>query len=557
MEGEAEYAFWHVLARDVAYTSSPAPPAPPAMSRPPWIESKAADRVEDLADVLAYHYATALELARAAGQTDRRPSWKHRRCGSSASPANARSASTPPRPSRASSGRSRSPRRGTRDGPSALARFGEAALQAGRYGEATEALEEAVAPSRRGRCSRGRPGDGHARQCALPARGSARMDAAGGGGRAAGAARAGPELVGALTELARAETLQGRPRPGFGYADQALALAEQLGLEPPARALGFRGLARADLGDRGGLDDFREAIALATEAGQGREAAVLHNNLACCLWASRAPRHLWRFSARGSRSRRPAGSPRWSTHATGTCSTRSSTSASTTRRSSSPPSWPPHLEASATCATSSVSAALQARILALRGQAAEVADTLDWLETTGREAGRQHIIARPRHRRPRPRRARAERPAAALLTEIEANPGAREARTTPPPAAMVRTALTLGDRSSPSDSRPASSPAPPTTSTRSSRRTPPSPRPAATIQAAADGYADAAERWQPFGVVPEQAFALLGQGRCLLGLARPTEAAPSCPGPGDLRAARGGPRARRDRRAAPTDALSE
>ena len=46
------------------------------------------------------------------------------------------------------------------------------------------------------------------------------------------------------------------------------------------------------------------------------------------------------------------------------------------------------------------------------------------------------------------------------------------------------------------------------------------------LQAAADAYADAADRWERFGVVPEQAFALLGQGRCLLGLARPTEAAP-------------------------------
>lgn len=38
--------------------------------------------------------------------------------------------------------------------------------------------------------------------------------------------------------------------------------------------------------------------------------------------------------------------------------------------------------------------------------------------------------------------------------------------------------------------------------------------------------ADAADRWERFGVVPEQGFALLGQGRCLLGLSRPTEAAP-------------------------------
>jgi hypothetical protein len=46
------------------------------------------------------------------------------------------------------------------------------------------------------------------------------------------------------------------------------------------------------------------------------------------------------------------------------------------------------------------------------------------------------------------------------------------------------------------------------------------------LSPAADAYADAAERWERFGVVPEQAFALLGQGRCVLGLSRPTEAAP-------------------------------
>ena len=43
-------------------------------------------------------------------------------------------------------------------------------------------------------------------------------------------------------------------------------------------------------------------------------------------------------------------------------------------------------------------------------------------------------------------------------------------------------------------------------------------------QAAADGYAEAAERWQQFGVIPEQAYALLGQGRCLTALGQPAEA---------------------------------
>ncbi len=46
------------------------------------------------------------------------------------------------------------------------------------------------------------------------------------------------------------------------------------------------------------------------------------------------------------------------------------------------------------------------------------------------------------------------------------------------------------------------------------------------LDAAANGYADAAERWQSFGVVPEQAFALLGQGRCLVAIGRTAEASP-------------------------------
>jgi hypothetical protein len=45
-------------------------------------------------------------------------------------------------------------------------------------------------------------------------------------------------------------------------------------------------------------------------------------------------------------------------------------------------------------------------------------------------------------------------------------------------------------------------------------------------QTAAQGYADAADRWQRFGVVPEQAFALLGRGRSLLALAQPSDADP-------------------------------
>jgi len=45
------------------------------------------------------------------------------------------------------------------------------------------------------------------------------------------------------------------------------------------------------------------------------------------------------------------------------------------------------------------------------------------------------------------------------------------------------------------------------------------------IASAAVIYADAAARWEAFGVVTEEGFALLGQGRCFVELARPGDAA--------------------------------
>ena len=72
MAGEAEYAFGHILARDVAYSQLPrASRAARHVAAAAWIESKVPGRMEDLADVLAYHYATAFELSRAAGETER------------------------------------------------------------------------------------------------------------------------------------------------------------------------------------------------------------------------------------------------------------------------------------------------------------------------------------------------------------------------------------------------------------------------------------------------------------------------------------------------------
>ena len=64
--GESEYAFRHVLVRDVAYGSIPrAERAERHRRAAEWIESLG--RPDDQADLLAHHYLSALELARAAG----------------------------------------------------------------------------------------------------------------------------------------------------------------------------------------------------------------------------------------------------------------------------------------------------------------------------------------------------------------------------------------------------------------------------------------------------------------------------------------------------------
>ena len=66
--GEIEYAFRHVLMRDVAYGQIPrAQRAEKHRRAAEWIESLSADR-ENAPDMLAHHYSQALDYARDSGQ---------------------------------------------------------------------------------------------------------------------------------------------------------------------------------------------------------------------------------------------------------------------------------------------------------------------------------------------------------------------------------------------------------------------------------------------------------------------------------------------------------
>src|SRR5438128_1197564 len=67
MAGEAEYAFYHALLRDVCYAQIPRASRAERHTRAAaWIEEISAERVEDHAEILAAHYSTALGLAAAA-----------------------------------------------------------------------------------------------------------------------------------------------------------------------------------------------------------------------------------------------------------------------------------------------------------------------------------------------------------------------------------------------------------------------------------------------------------------------------------------------------------
>jgi class 3 adenylate cyclase/tetratricopeptide (TPR) repeat protein len=527
IEGEAEYAFWHILARDVAYGQLPrASRASRHVAAARWIESKA-ERVEDLADVLAYHYSTALELARAVGQTDQASELEapalrflslagERALGldTSAALSNLERALT------------LAPE-GHPERPGALARFGEAALQAGRFAEASVALDEAIASflargdlpaaaTLMGTLGRvhGRLGD--PRTWALPAEALMFLEPLG----------PSPELVGALIEVSAIDALQAKSEDAVRAADRALGLASELGLPRPARALGFRGMARCNLGDPGGVEDYREAIEIATEAGQGREVALLHNNLGIALWAFEGPGVSLEVLRDGIGFAQARGLAEMLDslmasqfdvlYELGDLDEALEVAARVAER----------LEASGDVYDLSAVRAAQARIFALRGETAKAADAIEWLEPTARGTQAPEIVVSGLGTAALVRAALGQDDAAtALLTELESYPNARDNQNYPallPP--MVRTALGMGQTElterlvSGLDARyPYAEHALVAANAALTEAN-------EDLLAAADGYAEAADRWERFGIVPEEAFALLGQGRCLLDLSRATEA---------------------------------
>ena len=288
VEGEVEYAFWHLLVRDVAYGQIPrATRARKHASAAAWIERMAADRVADHAELLAHHYELALELARAAGESDEAETLveparrflvmageRAARLDRAAAESLLRRALdlTPP----ADAGRA-----------PILLRVGETTLLAGRTAEAASIYEQAeglfhaagdalgeaeavlghgLAVWHQGDRARARPFWDRALELLEPQPLS-------------------PVHARVYSRFAAAHMHYERPHECLAWSERALSVAEQVEAEDVGiNSRQYRGFARCLLGDLGGLDDLRETLRLGSERGLAATAATSYINLGDIEW---------------------------------------------------------------------------------------------------------------------------------------------------------------------------------------------------------------------------------------------------------------------------------
>jgi hypothetical protein len=524
MEGDGEYSFWHLLVRDVAYSQIPrAERARRHRAAAAWLEGKAGERVEDLAEVLAHHYVQALELARAAGDTEQAVELEtparhflalagERALGLDTAQAEARLAQALELTSAGDSER-----------PELLVRWGDATFQAGRPREAAEALDQALAALR----DRGAR-EAAARALQLRARVAVRL---GEGRHVALAAEAvalleqdepGPALVPAYAQLAAVHTIAGAYVDAIAAADRARTLAETLGLPEPPRALGYRGVARVYLGDWDGVAEMERALALFVEQGAGRDAAILQNNLAIARYPLEGPARSLVAFEEGIAFCEQRGLAEPAAALEANCPGLLAELGRPEEALERAGRLAATLEASGDTHSLTEPRAVELTCRLARGELQRSPDAADWLVETARASGAADPVVQALAAAAAARLAAKEpERACALLAELEQTTGARGsvyyARHL---AAMVRTALAADDVALAHELANGLQP-----------RYPLDEHALCTTRAqlaehggnhdeAASLYTEAALGWQAFGNVSERSYALLGQGRCLLALDR-------------------------------------
>jgi predicted ATPase len=291
VRGEDEYSFWHALVRDVAYHQIPrAGRAAKHRAAAVWIERIAGERVSDLAELLAHHYAQALELARAAGADARELEEKTTRflvlAGERALQLDVGKAESYYRRALELLPR------GHPERARVLAKAAEAAWLAGHYSEAETGYAEAIAGLRA-------QGDDLAAGEALVKLATMVRDQGHPARTQSLLAEAvellereppGAELVLAYTHTARYHHFLTSYEQGLEWAQKAMDTAKELGNEGLGmRALQYRGFIRFELGDLCGIDDLREALRLGHEFGSGEDTAAAYVNLGDLVWWTEGP----------------------------------------------------------------------------------------------------------------------------------------------------------------------------------------------------------------------------------------------------------------------------
>jgi class 3 adenylate cyclase len=276
LEGESEWAFSHMLLRDVAYSQIPrAERADKHRAAAEWIESLG--RPEDYAELLAHHWRSALELAEASGKDTAAlvaPA-RHalREAGARAFSVNAYAGAA----AYYRDALALWPE-GDAERPQLLFRNAEALYLADDE-HAVEGLETA-------RDALLETGDDQAAaeaeillarvwwQRGQRDRCFAHEDRA---AELAGSEDS-PATARVLAYIARTRTIAGEPREGLLLAEQAFALADALGIDDVrAHALATMGSAKGYLGDPEGLTDLERALEIAIAARLPQVGTILNN----------------------------------------------------------------------------------------------------------------------------------------------------------------------------------------------------------------------------------------------------------------------------------------
>jgi class 3 adenylate cyclase/tetratricopeptide (TPR) repeat protein len=277
---EREYAFRHLLVRDVAYSQIPRRARGDKHRRAAeWIEGLG--RAEDHAEMLAHHYLNALELARAAGQPTEKLAERARialrEAGDRAFALNAF-----PQAARFYAAALELWPRDDPDRPALLLFCGEAEYNAYETGEdrLVEAVEALVAVDDRERAAEGAlvladlTRASRDRAYEHLERAVKLLE-----GEAPSSAKAR-----VLAEVSRYHMLGRRADEAIAVGREALAMAESLGLdELRASALNNIGTIRGTNGDRGGLTDLQESVRLAVRSNSPWEISRAYNNFGATL----------------------------------------------------------------------------------------------------------------------------------------------------------------------------------------------------------------------------------------------------------------------------------